>query len=700
MDSTHPSVTEGLLPIVVGTVAAPIVVLDRDARVHLFNDAAERVSGYSSSEVVDRRVWFLLHADDRDRAETLFGELVNGGRESLVGEELAWMTRDMERRSMAWSTATIRGESEGEIWVVCTGLDLTELHRLEDRTRDLLAEDALRQAREDALQSSEAKFSGIVEMASDAIVSVNSRHRITLFNRGAEAIFGWTASEVLGKPLTVLLPPSSRDVHSEHIRGFGLSGERSRSMGQRQEISGLRKDGEEFPAEASIIKTEVEGERYFTVVLRDVSKQHRESCEQRFLLEAGEALARSLDLDETVMSLGDAVVGFLADYCIIDLVSPEGRPERRLVAHGAGMDPTPARVLEDIRLERSRPHLIHHVLQTGEPELIRTVTPEHLAAIAQGEDHLRVLESLNAVSLMCVPLRARGRLVGALLLVASDGRRPYDKGDLEVAREVADRAGLAVDNAQLYQDARSAIQARDDILGVVSHDLGNPLQAIFIGIEALERARARAGEAEGPHAPRGGSEYYLSAIRRSAELMQRLIHELLEVRRMEEGHLVLEPQRRALQPLVIEALQLIEPLARVKSVELINGIDGETSPVVTVDGDRILQVLSNLVGNAVKHTPEGGEVSIRASLHPDEVEISVQDTGPGIPPEHLDQIFDRFWRAETTGGKGIGLGLAIARGIVLAHGGRVWAESELGRGSTFRFTIPRSGESQTGTDGS
>jgi PAS domain S-box-containing protein len=697
MDSTHPPITEGLLPVVLGTVAAPIVVLDRDARVHLFNDAAEGVSGYSRDEVVERHVWFLLHSDDRARAEALFGELINGGRESLVGEELAWMTRDRERRSMAWSTATIRGESEGEVWVVCTGLDLTELHRLEDRTRDLLAEDALRQAREDALQSSEAKFSSIVEMASDAIVSVNSRHRITLFNRGAEGIFGWTASEVLGQPLTILLPPGARDVHSEHIRGFGLSGERSRTMGQRKEISGLRKDGEQFPAEASIIKTEVEGERYFTVVLRDVSKQHRESCAQRFLLEAGEALAGSLDLDETVTSLGDTVVGFLADYCIIDLVGPEGRPERHRVAHGPGMDPAPARILEDIHLERSRPHLIYHVLQTGEPELVRHVTPEHLATIAQGEAHLRALEGLNAVSLMCVPLRARGRLVGALLLVASNGRRPYDADDLEVAREVGDRAGLAVDNAQLYQDARSALHARDDVLGVVSHDLGNPLQAIFIGLEALERAR---GQAPGSNAPRGGSEYYLSAIRRSAELMQRLIHELLEVRRMEEGHLALEPRRRALQPLVREALQLIEPLARVKSVELLNEIDDETSPVVTVDGDRILQVLSNLVGNAVKHTPEGGQVSIRASLQPDQVEISVQDTGPGIPPEHLDQIFERFWRAEKTGGKGIGLGLAIARGIVRAHGGRVWAESEVGRGSTFRFTIPRPDEPQTGTNGS
>lgn len=167
---------------------------------------------------------------------------------------------------------------------------------------------------------------------------------------------------------------------------------------------------------------------------------------------------------------------------------------------------------------------------------------------------------------------------------------------------------------------------------------------------------------------------------------------------MEEGHLVLEPRRRPLQPLVREALQLIEPLARVKSVELLNHVDGEEPLVVQVDGDRILQVLSNLVGNAVKHTPEGGRVSIRATLHPDRVEISVQDTGPGIPAEHLDQVFDRFWRAEKTGGKGIGLGLAIARGIVRAHGGRAWAESEVGRGSTFRFTLPRPDEPQTGAD--
>ncbi len=683
MESIPAHLNRELLPSILRIVGAPVIVLDEEARIQLFNRAAERVSGYSETEVMGRPAWFLLPEDEEPRAREVFHDLFSDERDDLDGLEVAWVTHTGDRRPMAWTSALICDDVDQPARLVLTGLDLTERRDLEEQTRELVAEDAIREAREAALRSSEARFSGIVEMASDAIVSMDSNQRIVLFNRGAEEIFKWKASEVLGGPVEVLLPEHARDGHRDYVEEFGRGEVRARRMGERQDILGRRRDGQTFPAEASIIKTEVEGEWFYTVVLRDVSERHRTQREQRFLLRAGELLASSLDLDTTLSTLADAAVGFLADYCVVDLIESDGEIRRIRVSSREDADPWPAQVLRDVELDRRRPHLVHHVLETGKAQIVSPVTTEHLEGVAQGEQHLEALHRMDPRSYLVVPLEARGRMLGVLLLVASTGRRSYDEQDLELAREVGLRAGMAVDNARLYRDAQRAVQARDDVLGVVSHDLGNPLQAIFIVLEALERSRRRADDEE------TDQYYYLSAIRRSAELMQRLIHELLEVRRMEEGHLSLERVEQSLSPLVEEALELIDPLARVKSVTLRSELTATELPPVPVDADQMLQVLSNLVGNAVKHTPTEGSVTIRGTCFSDEIRVSIADTGEGIAREDQDQVFERFWRAERTGGKGLGLGLAIAKGIVRAHGGRIWVESEVGQGSTFHFTLPR-----------
>jgi PAS domain S-box-containing protein len=668
-----------LLATILDTVNAPIVVLDDSAHIQLFNAAAERISGVSTAEAVGSEVWTLVHPDDRERAQEAFRDILAADGDTPSGVDVAWIGDRTRGRRITWTATLLRDPDSDRTWLVCTGDDRTGEEALEARARELVARDIARTTQEDALRNSEARFSGIIQLATDAIISIDETQTITLFNRGAEGMFGWAASEVLGRSLDTLIPEGVRRAHSEHIRGFGDSDVAARTMGERGTIRGLRRSGEEFPAEASILKLDVDGERIFTVLIRDVSERHRGATEQRFLVEIARILASSLDLDTTLSSVADCAVGFLADYCVLDVRDPGGGVRRIRAVAGAGRDPEPARVLQDIELDRDRPHLMSRALLEGEPELVGEVTQEHLESLAQGPQHLQALQGLEAVSYMVVPLSARGRELGALLLVASKGRRRYDEKDLALAREVGARAGIAVDNAELYRSAQRAIQARDDILGVVSHDLGNPLQAVFIGLEALERV-AGGGEKE---------EYYLSAMRRSADLMQRLIHELLEVRRMEEGQLSLTLEPEALAPLVSEALGVIDPLARVKSVTLADRTGETDLPLVRIDRDRVLQVLSNLIGNAVKHTPHHGTVGITARAGAgNEVQVSISDTGSGIPPEHHAQVFERFWRAEKTGGKGIGLGLAIAKGIVHSHGGRIWVESEEGSGSTFHFTLP------------
>jgi signal transduction histidine kinase len=247
-----------------------------------------------------------------------------------------------------------------------------------------------------------------------------------------------------------------------------------------------------------------------------------------------------------------------------------------------------------------------------------------------------------------------------------------------VAEELARRAAIAVENARLYGDAQQAVLARDDILAAVSHELGNPLQAIIMA-EKMMVASVHDDSAK----------YYGDAIRRSAERMERLIHDLLEVHRVQARQLTLDRRPCALEPLLREACEGLMPLADAKPLRLDMEFPETALPRILADAGRVVQVVSNVVGNAVKFTPGGGRVWVRCASSPEEVLIEVGDTGPGIPPDQLEHVFDRFWQARRTGRVGIGLGLAIAKGIVEAHGGRIRVESEEHKGSRFYFTFPR-----------
>jgi signal transduction histidine kinase len=169
--------------------------------------------------------------------------------------------------------------------------------------------------------------------------------------------------------------------------------------------------------------------------------------------------------------------------------------------------------------------------------------------------------------------------------------------------------------------------------------------------------------------------------------MSRLIRDLLDVSTIGNGGLVMVPEEIDVCALLRDTLQSFEGPAAAKGIEL-SAEPLESLPAVRADPGRLMQVLSNVVGNAVKFTPAGGTVRLCARIHDEYITISVSDTGPGIPADSLAHIFDRFWQARRTQRAGAGLGLAIARGIVEAHGGRIWAESELGKGATVSFSVP------------
>jgi signal transduction histidine kinase len=283
----------------------------------------------------------------------------------------------------------------------------------------------------------------------------------------------------------------------------------------------------------------------------------------------------------------------------------------------------------------------------------------------------------------------RGRRKNGEIFPAEASISKFDIGGrpvfTAVLRDITDRRSAEADRARLLEAeqaaraaAESALRMRDEVLAIVSHDLRNPLSVIDMCASSLEERLSQADET---------ARELVSTIASSTAWMNRLIEDLLDVARMEAGRLTLERQPQDLVRVISEATMMLEPLIAEKSLTLEEALP-EYLPLASIDARRIVQVLENLLANAVKHTARGGTVCVAAESRDGQVQITVRDTGAGIPAENLPHLFDRFWQARGARRGGAGLGLAIAKGIVEAHGGRIWVESEVGAGSTFGFTLP------------
>ena len=393
-----------------------------------------------------------------------------------------------------------------------------------------------------------------------------------------------------------------------------------------------------------------------------------------FLVEAGDVLASALEYDDTLAAVARVVVGRLADLCLIDIREENGL-RRAHVAHSDPQRMRSAQVLLAATRVRNEADPSMRVLVSGDSVLEPAVTPTLLDAISADADQRRLLEDLRLQSVMAVPLIARGQLSGVLVLASSS--RSYTGRDLSLAERLGRLAALELDNARQYHDAKQALLARDRVLGVVAHDLRNPLNTITMSVELLQHLELEPEQ----------RRRQLDVIARSAQRMNRLIQDLLDVARMEAGRLLLERDVLSAGTLVRESVELAAPAAVARGLEL--SFDVAAAPRILADRHHLLQVLGNLIDNAVKFTPEGGHVSVGVEAAGDEVIFSVRDDGPGIAAEDLSHLFEPFWQARRKTISGAGLGLAIAKGIVEAHGGRIGVESSPGDGSTFQFTIPR-----------
>jgi signal transduction histidine kinase len=399
---------------------------------------------------------------------------------------------------------------------------------------------------------------------------------------------------------------------------------------------------------------------------------------QRFLAEASRVLAESMDYEATLKVVARLAVPDIADWCVVDVLQTDGSLARVAIEHKDPDRRTLARRLQDEFPPRAdAPSGPTHVTRTGRMEFETHIPDALLRDIAPEPERLRILSELGLQSYISVPLATRGRILGTITLFTETGR-VFESDDAMMAEDLARRAATAIDNARLYEEARRAVRSRDDMLAIVTHDLRTPLAAI-VTAAALEIAAAR-DDAVGETTRRRAE-----SIQRSAQHMSRLIRDLSALGQMDAGRFAIE--RSPIDPaaLVRDVVEALAPVAARHQSSLRAQILAP-SPPLSCDGDRMVQVLSNLVSNAI--AVGAPSITVSADARPAGVLFTVSDTGPGIEADDLPRMFDRYWRAASTSYKGTGLGLPIAKGIVDAHGGRIWVESEIGSGSTFRVLLP------------
>jgi len=640
----------------------------------------------------------LAHALAGGHAE-LVAEVTETERRRLVrGEEQARLVDGLGLRSVIVAPLVSRGQVLGVLTLARGGDvrytpdDLEAAQEL--AARAAAAVDGSRQYRH--AREAHARVAGLLD-GIDAIVWEADPDTLapTFVSRHAESLLGhpvrlWLADAAFW---TRLIHPDDREAALATLRDQAAVGAECRldyrmiaADGRTVWLTHLvrpvrRDDGVVGPLRGLMLdvtdRRRLAEERDRLLVAEQAARADAEVAAERarFLAQASELLSSSLDRGATIDSLARLAVPAFADWCLVHLNEPVAG--RRL--HAAGTDAEGMRVAE--ALERLAPALELHGLlplieriREGEPLLV----PEVGTAWLEG---LQLLQQLAPKSVMVVPLIARGRTVGTLSFIATHSDRRYGPADLALARDLAQRAAVAVDNARLYAEAEGANRAKDQFLATLSHELRTPLTAMLGWVLMLRSGRLTGDEAAGA----------LASIERNTRVQAQLINDLLDVSRIVAGKLTIEKRPVDLRVVIEHALDSVRRETDGRRHVVTCTIDPEAAWVAG-DAVRLEQILVNLVGNAAKFTPEGGHIDVRLDRHEGQARLRVTDTGQGIEPAMLPHIFESFRQGDSSSTRrhgGLGLGLAIVRRLVALHGGRVEASSAgRGHGAIFAVYLP------------
>ena len=644
-----------------------LYLVDLDGRVESWNAGAAAVIGYAEPEVVGQPVSLFYAAEDREKPALARRFAASAGR----FEDEGWCVRKHGSRFWARTVVTPVRDLNGQVArFACVTRDLSER------------------------RAAEARFQ-VVEAAPDGILVVGGCGAVVRANPRAEALFGYSPGELVGTLVADLVPERFRNEHRSRFASF-VAAPRLKPTGiPASRLVGMRKDGSEFHAAVSLGPAPGPEGGLILAFIRDISSVRRLELEKARLHEITAALSRTMSICDAVTVILTTVVPAVgARSGVVARVVDSGRKIEIL----SDLDPADTEVL--VGLSRARPERLD-----GRSRLsIDVRSPVCDAARGEGAvwlecpaeirrmypDHVALYDKTSDRAIVALPLLSRDGVIGVVRLAFAD-ERTFATEERDFLRAIAELCAQALDRAQLFEDtvaardlAERAARMRDEFLSIVAHDIGNPLHAASLWATQLRR-NAPPG-AEGAALRKG-----MVGIEKSIRAMATLVEDLHDVDSLDAGRLRIQMLEQDVAAIVTDTVDAFGPLCNEKRLSIV----GSAPPLLRLscDAGRVQQALGNLVGNAIKFTPVGGKIVVLAKPVDDGVRFSVSDTGAGLSDEALEHVFERYWRGKDRDlTKGIGLGLFIAKGIVEGHGGKMWAESVLGSGSTFSFTLPATGE--------
>jgi PAS domain S-box-containing protein len=603
-----------------------------DGRWLRFNDAVCAITGYSREELQQKTFADITHPDDveadwRQARQVLASEI------STYSTEKRYIRKD---GSLVWVclTVTLMRESSGA----------------PSNFISLIEEIQKRKQAEEALRESEERLAGLINSAMDAVIAVDSRQRIVLFNPAAEKMFGCAASDALGNSLDRFIPERHRDAHRGHVENFAQTGVTTRRMGALGALSGVRSNGEEFPIEAAISQLEIRGRKLFTVILRDITERKKAEEQQSRLaaiIESSRDAIISKSLEGIVTSWNPGAEG-LFGYSASEMV---GQPVRRII-------PDELLPEEDAILSR---------LRAGQ-------SAEHYETVRITKSGSRL-----PVSITSSPIKdSTGKTIGASKIIRDITEQKRTNENLREAQRkvLLHAADLEATVAERTSKLQEMVNELQHVSYAIAHDMRAPLRAMHTFASLLSQ------EAETAVTPEQRRDYGRRIIA-AASRLDRLIQDALHYTKVAQQEMPLGPVD--LSKLMRELVETYPNLHADKADILIEN----ELPVVLGNDSLLTQCFSNLLGNAVKFVKPcvKPEVRLRAEIRDGMVKIWVKDKGIGIPKNAQARLFQMFQKLDNEY-EGTGVGLAIVRKVVERMGGKVGAESELGQGSCFWVELP------------
>jgi PAS domain S-box-containing protein len=623
-------------------------------RVSYVSAQVERLLGYPRQQWLEELDFWgaHVHPGDRVRVMRTFERALLERRSKRCDHR--FLTADGHTRWLH-TTLHVVGHDSNRPSLQGVSLDITSSKLAEERVREQLS-----------------FTSAMASSLGEGTIAVDLEGRITFINPAAESLLQCRRDDAIGTP-------SDDVIHLEAADGSAIecplatatrTGDRVRS----DDHVLVRRDRHRVPV--SYTATPILRSSVVTgavLAFDDISVRRRVQETEHFLAAANEALGASLDSAAVVTALARIGVPAIGQLCYVDLLGPD---ERLVHCGWAHEDPETQAELD--RVFATSPPVsfllppVSRVVTAGHSLLATTIDDAWIEAAATSSDEQTFMRKLGLHSALVIPLTIGKRKLGALTFYRERDAPALIDSDQTLAEELARRGSFALEHARLYGLSQQAIAAREQLLAIVSHDLRSPLSTILLATNFLQETEPSP---------------VVEKIERAATRMNRMIGDLLDFASIAGGRIAMLPDTHDVAGIVNETVLGFEELAKKQQLTLAADV-AEGLPLVFCDPDRMLQVLGNLVANAIKVTPRGGSVTVQVKPREREVLVAVADTGPGIPLDDQARLFERYWRSPGASYKGTGLGLAIAQGIITAHGGRIWVDSEVGRGATFYFTIP------------